>query len=136
VRRGPSGRPASPSRRAAPLTTAAGNPAEPLTATRPVSWNERCTGSGIGLRGPGIFPAAPLTAQREGLAIAPWHGGYQMTAHFTLPAQADVRAGLRPRLGGGFFPDGDQLAPLRGVSDVGTALRAPPARTPELARRR
>jgi hypothetical protein len=37
-------------------------------ATRPVPWNKRCTGSGIGLREPGIFPAL-LTAQREGLAI-------------------------------------------------------------------
>ena len=38
------------------------------------------------------------------LSIARWHGGYRMTAHFTSPAQADPRAGLRPRLGGGLFP--------------------------------
>src|SRR5690242_11171515 len=44
------------------------------------------------------------------LSIAPWHGGYQVTARFALPAQADGRAGLRPRLDGGPFPDGDQLA--------------------------
>jgi len=35
---------------------------------QPVPWNKRCTGSGIGLREPSIFPAALLTAQ-GGLAI-------------------------------------------------------------------
>jgi hypothetical protein len=38
-------------------------------AARPVPWNERCTGSGIGPDGSGIFPTALLMAQGEGLAI-------------------------------------------------------------------
>src|SRR5690348_12342554 len=53
------------------------------------------------------------------LSIARWHGGYRMTAHFTLPAQADARAGLRPWLGGGLFPDGDQLAHADKLQDHG-----------------